>query len=111
MEDRTEGKMISTQRRTLARMKIHGIVPKHQVLDNKVSATYKAEIRVTNMTFQRVPPNNHRRNIAKKAIQIWKDNFDGVLSGTVRDFPLHLCTNQYRIWNNIFYYCSSPTQT
>ena len=42
------------------------------------------------MTFQRVPPDNHRRNIAEKVIQTWKDHFVGFLSGTARDFPLHL---------------------
>ena len=42
------------------------------------------------MTFQRVPPDDHRCNIAENVIQTWKDHFDGVLSGTSRDFPLHL---------------------
>ena len=90
MKNRTEGEMILARRRALARMKIQGIVPKHQVLDNEISVAYKAEIRATNMTFQRVPPDDHRRNIAEKAIQTWKDHFVGVLSGTARDFPLHL---------------------
>ena len=42
------------------------------------------------MTYQLVPPNNHRGNLAKKAIQSWKDHFIGILSGMAATFPLHL---------------------
>ena len=71
-------------------MKEQGIFPKHQVLDNKISALYQNEIKATNMTFQFVPPDNHQRNIAKTFIQTWKHHFIGVLSGTVASFPEHL---------------------
>ena len=42
------------------------------------------------MTCQLVPPDNHRRNIAENAIQTWKHNFIGVISGAAATFPLHL---------------------
>ena len=42
------------------------------------------------MNYQLLPPKNHRRNIAKKSIQTWKDHFVAVLSGTADNFPLHL---------------------
>jgi hypothetical protein len=42
------------------------------------------------MTYEKVPPDDHRRNIAEKAIQTWKDHFVAVLSGTAETFPLHL---------------------
>ena len=71
-KNKTEGEMILARRRALLRMKACGIVPKHQVMDNKCSAAYKQEINETGMTYQLVPPNNHRRNIAEKAIQTWK---------------------------------------
>ena len=51
---------------------------------------YHTEIRDTNMTFQLVPPDDHRRNLAERSIQTWKDHFFGVLSGTASTFPLHL---------------------
>ena len=44
MKNRTKGEMILARRRALTRMKIQGIVPKHQVLDNEISVAYKAEI-------------------------------------------------------------------
>ena len=49
-------------------MQERGIVPKHQVLDNKISEAYKEEILATRMTFQLELPDNHFRNTAEKAI-------------------------------------------
>jgi hypothetical protein len=62
-----------------------GIVPKHQVLDNQASAAYKKAIDDSDMTYELVPPDNHQRNMAKKAIQTFKDH---VLSAPT--FPMHL---------------------
>ena len=42
------------------------------------------------MTYQLVPPDNHRHNLAEKSIQKWKDHFIGVMSGTTEIFPAHL---------------------
>jgi hypothetical protein len=42
------------------------------------------------MTFELVPSDDHRRNMAEKAIQTFKDHFVGVLSGCAPTFPLHL---------------------
>ena len=82
--------MILARRRALTRMKNQGIVPKPQVLDNEISGLYQNEIKATDMTFQLVPPDNHRHNIADKAIQTWKYHFIGVLSGTAAYFLEHL---------------------
>ena len=71
-------------------MKQHGVTPTKQVLDNKASAAYKEAIQELGMTYQLVPPDNHQRNAAEKAIQTWKDHFVAVLSGTADDFQLHL---------------------
>ena len=90
MKNRTEGEMILARRRALNRMRLQNIFPTHQVLDNNISAAYKTEINTTNMTYQLVPPNDHRRNIAEKSIQTWKDHFVSVLRGTAEIFPLHL---------------------
>ena len=90
MKNNTEGEIILDQRRALARMKHKGIVPKHQVLDNEILATYRKEILATHMTFQLEPPYDHQRNLAEKAIQTWKDNFIGVIIGTVVTLPVYL---------------------
>ena len=90
MRSRSTDDLITTRRAVLARMKSQSIVPKHQILDNKISQAYKEEIFLTDMTYQLVPPNNHRRNIAEKAIQNWKDHFVSVLSVTAATFLRHL---------------------
>eukprot|EP00804_Cyclotella_cryptica_P005330 CCRYP_020410-RA/>CCRYP_020410-RA protein AED:0.19 eAED:0.19 QI:0/-1/0/1/-1/1/1/0/760 len=71
-------------------MKACDITPQHQVLDNEISAAYRDAITTSAMTYQLVPPDDHRRNIAEKAIQTWKDHFISALSGTADNFPLHL---------------------
>ncbi len=67
-----------------------GIVPKHQVLDNQASAAYKKAIGDSYVTYELVPPDDHRCNMAKKAIQTFKDHFVGVLSGCAPTFSMHL---------------------
>ena len=73
-------------------MKVQGIVPKNQVLDNEISAAYRMEIKTTNMNsnFQIIPPDDHRRNFSEKEIQIWKYHIIGVMSGTSAELTSHL---------------------
>ena len=68
MKNKIEGKMILARRRALTRMKHQGIEPKHQVLNNEISALYRNEIKSTNMTFQLIPSDDHPRNLAEKSI-------------------------------------------
>ena len=68
-KNRTEGEMIKARRRGLKRMKQQGITPAHQVLDNEIYKTYKDKIRESGMSYQLVLLDNHRRNIAERAIQ------------------------------------------
>ena len=90
MKNKTQGEIINARRRALLRMKLQGIVPMHQILDNETSQAFKDEIRNTGMTYQLVPPGDHRRNIAERDIQTWKNHFVSVLSGAASTFPLHL---------------------
>ena len=90
MKNKTEGKMILAQSRALELMKEKGIVPTHQVLDNEISAVYRLEIKQTSMNFQIVPQDDHRHNLAEKAIQTWKEHFIGVMSRTAAALPAHL---------------------
>ena len=79
-------------------MRRQGIVPKHQILDNQSSARMKLVMEATvlldgstsKMTYEIVPPDEHRCNIAEKAIQTFKDHFIGVLSGCAKSMPMHL---------------------
>ena len=60
------------------------------ILDNKCSAKFKERIKSNNMQYQLVPPHDHRRNIAEKAIQVCKAHFISILCGADKLFPLHL---------------------
>jgi hypothetical protein len=42
------------------------------------------------MEYQLVPPHDHQQNLAKKAIQTFKDHFIAILCGTDKAFPLNL---------------------
>ena len=66
MKSRTEGKVMLGRRRALKRMHAVGIISKRQVLDNETSMEYRQEIMETGMTYQLVPPDEHRQNIAEK---------------------------------------------
>ena len=66
------------------------IFPKLHILDNECSQDFKQKIESNGMKYQLVPPNDHRRNIAEKAIQTFKDHFVSILCGTDKTFPLHL---------------------
>ena len=67
-----------------------GVKPKQQILDDEALDKYKQTIISNGMTYQLVPPDMHRRNMAKKAIQTFKDPFVVILSGVDSSFPLHL---------------------
>ncbi len=71
-------------------MRCRGLIPKHQILDNQAAAEYKAAIEASGITYEKVPPKEHRRNMTEKAIQTFKDHFVGVLSGCTPSMPIHL---------------------
>ena len=90
LRNKTSGKMLATYETLVERLKKGGFEPKMHILDNEILQEYKEAIEENGMKFQLVPPNDHRRNIAKKAIQVFKDHFISVLCGTDITFPLRL---------------------
>jgi len=90
MQNQSGGELILAHAHALARMRRRGLLPKHQILDNQASAEYKAAIEASGMTYELVTPEEHRRNMAEKAIQTFKDHFIGVLSGCAPSMPIHL---------------------
>jgi hypothetical protein len=90
MKNRSAGEMIQAYLILLNCLCNAGVTPKMHILDNKCSEEFETQICKNNMTFQLVPPHDHRRNIAEKAIQTFKGHFISILCGTDKDFPLHL---------------------
>ena len=90
MRSRTSGEMVRAYQVLVDRLKVCNISPTRHILDNECSAELKEAIVDNEMTFQLVPPHDHRRNVAEKAIQTFKDHFVAVLCGTDESFPLQL---------------------
>ena len=87
--NKSAGELIKARKAILSRLEQCGIKPKHQALDNEISAEYKEAIKESKMTYQLAPPRGHAK-MAEKAIQIAKDHFIAILCGTSNKFPLHL---------------------
>jgi hypothetical protein len=90
MKNRTEGEMIKAYQKMVDRMLLSGLGLKHHRLDNECSENFKKCIRQNNMTHELVPPDCHRRNMAERAIQTFKNHFVAILSGVDDRFPLSL---------------------
>ena len=59
-----------------------------QILDNEFSTEFKKTIvKDWGASYQLVPPNVHRRNIAERAIRTFKADFLEILAGVDPDFP------------------------
>jgi hypothetical protein len=94
MKDRSEGSLIKTYLILWARITASKSVrPKTHVLDNEASEAFKKEIR-KNCKLQLVPSDNHRQNLAERAIQTFKNHFKSVIAGVDESFPM-------RLWDKI----------
>ena len=94
MKDRSEGSMIKTYLILWARITASKSVrPRTHVLDNEALEAFKKEIR-KNCKIQLVPPDNHRQNLAERAIQTFKNHFKTVIAGVDESFPM-------RLWDKI----------
>ena len=69
MKKISEGAIIKAYQMIWTRLTASGAVkPTTHILNNEASEAYKTEIK-KNCTIQLVPPDNHRRNLAERAIQ------------------------------------------
>ena len=69
MKDHTSGEMIRAYQHLVDCLKTARIQPKHHVLDNECSTDFKAAITKNQMTYQLVPPNDHRKKSQKKPFE------------------------------------------
>ena len=90
MRNRTAGSMLEAHEAIISQLPEGDARPTMHILDNECSKELKQAILDNGMTYQLVPPNDHRRNAAEKAIQIFKDHFVAVLCGTDESFPMRL---------------------
>ena len=68
-------------------LEVRGLKPSIQRLDNEASKAYKHQIQNHNVQYQLTPEKIHRRNIAERAIQTFKNHFITILAGVNSQFP------------------------
>ena len=90
MKNRTEGEMVRVYQKLIHQMQAAGLGIKKQVLDNECSAAMKECIKHNNIEYELIPPGQHRRNQAERAIQTFKAHFISILAGVDDKFPLSL---------------------
>ena len=90
MKNRTAGEMIRAYQTLVDRLRAAGIAPNKHILDNECSTDFKVAIKTNNITYQLVPPHDHQRNKAEKAVQTFKDHFVVILCRADKSFPPNL---------------------
>ena len=65
-----------------------GVEPNTWVIDNEASQLLKDAMTQATLAYQLVPPYTHRANLAKRAIQTFKNHFKAVLASLDPDFPI-----------------------
>ena len=65
-----------------------GVAPNTYVMDNEISAEMLNAMQENKVDYQLVPPHTHRRNLAERAIQTYKNHFKAGLATADPDFPL-----------------------
>jgi hypothetical protein len=90
MKNRTELEHMRAFNHIHQYLTMRGFTPTHQRLDNEASTAFKNNLRQKGIDYQLVPPHNHRRNAAERAIQTFKNHFISILCGTDKRFPMHL---------------------
>jgi hypothetical protein len=90
MKNKSAGEMIKAYLALWTHLTALGTVkPTTHIMDNKASEKYKKEIQ-KNSTIQLVPLDNHRRNLAERAIQSFKNHLKAILAGVDETFPMRL---------------------
>jgi len=70
------------------RYKQNGQIPVHYTMDNETSQLLEHAMEAENVTFEKVPPRQHRRNAAERAIRTFKNHFLAGLATCHPDFPI-----------------------
>ena len=64
-----------------------GVKPLNWIMDNECSNNLKNALTKEEVTWQFVPPHQHRANLAERAIQTFKHHFKACLASLDPDFP------------------------
>jgi hypothetical protein len=90
LTSRTEMELLRAYTKIHSFLTERGLKPVMQKLDNEAPGKLQTFMQQKDVSFQLVPPRQHRRNAAERAITTWKDHFVATLATTDLAFPLHL---------------------
>ena len=88
IKSRASTELITAWQKCYDTLTSRGIKPKLHMLDNELSDDMRQAIQATDTAIQRVPPHNHQRNAAERAIQTFKNHFIAGLATADPKFPL-----------------------
>ena len=90
MQAQTTKELVAAYRAIFKRWKATGVVcPNWHVLDNEAPEDLKQAICENGCKVKLTPADQHRRNAAERAIQIFKGHFISILAGVLDDFPIN----------------------
>jgi len=90
MPSRSQQHLLIAFKRIYNRLIDYGHKPSTIRLDNEAPKNLKKFFQIETLSYQLVPPHNHRRNYAERAIGIFKDHFISGLASLNPSFPLNL---------------------
>lgn len=91
IKNRSEEEFIRVHTEVIEYLRARGRQSTIQRLDNEASENYKNNITNYHMKYELTPAQIHRRNIAERAIQTFKNHFISILAGLHKNFPKNEC--------------------
>jgi hypothetical protein len=88
MADRTKQSYLKAHRVALEYYSSRGYTPTFQRLDNETSLEFEQHLHKHKIQVDLVPPHQHRRNKAERAIRTFKNHFISLLAGVDPSFPM-----------------------
>ena len=90
LKTRHASAILNAHKLLLQHLRKAGLKPSLMFLDNECPTILKTYFNDEGIDFQLVPPVQHRRNAAERAIRTWKNHFIAILATADDGFPLHL---------------------
>jgi hypothetical protein len=88
LQNRKAETILEAYKKIVANLVAGGCRPKLQRMDNECSTLLKEYMQDEKIDYQLVPPHDHQRNAAKRAIRTAKNHFIAGLCSTDPNFPM-----------------------
>eukprot|EP00804_Cyclotella_cryptica_P001021 CCRYP_008342-RA/>CCRYP_008342-RA protein AED:0.31 eAED:0.31 QI:0/-1/0/1/-1/1/1/0/401 len=89
LKSRTAQDLTDAYKGIHARWKATGVICPNWQLDNEAPVVLLEAIRENKCRVEKTPADTHRRNLAERTIQTYKNHFISTMAGVSNDFPIH----------------------